>query len=194
MADAAGAWTRNQRVLHWTIAVLVGIAACMGIIMVGLPFRELLLKFVLYQVHKSLGIAVLLLAVAQLVLHLTRGRPAWSDRLPERQRRAAFAVHVGLFALLVAVPCLGYLTAATAPARIPTLFLGVIPVPHIVGVDAALFAVLRRVHLAFAVTLLVIACGHAAMAIWHHWHGDDTLRRMWTGRPRHSAAADAASR
>ena len=52
--------------------------------------------------------------------------------------------------LLIVTPCLGYLVAATAPARIPTLFLGVIPVPHIVGTDPVWYAVLRQVHLGLA--------------------------------------------
>ncbi len=119
------------------MAALVLIAAPMGAYMVALPFRRLLLKFILYQLHKTLGITVFLLAAAQITLHRRRGRPAWSGDLPDWQRRAASSVHVALFALLIATPCLGYLTAATAPAHIPTLFLGVIPVPHVVGTDPA---------------------------------------------------------
>jgi len=83
---------------------------------------------------------------------------------------------------MVATPCLGYLTAAAAPARIPTLFLGVIPVPHVVGTDPAAFRVLRQVHLAFAMALVVLAGGHAAAALHHHWSGHDTLIRMRRGR------------
>ena len=74
---------------------------------------------------------------------------------------------------------LGYLAAATAPARIPTLFLGVIPVPHIVGTDPAWFAVLRQVHLALA--LLLLTGGHALMALHHQREGRRTLSRMWRG-------------
>ena len=175
-------WSQAQRTLHWTIAALVLVAAPMGVTMVLLPFRQLLLKFLLYQLHKTIGITVFLLALAQVTLHWRRGRPAWTPNLAAWQRHAAFAVHVSLFVLLVATPFLGYLTAATAPARIPTLFLGLIPVPHIVPTDAAWFAVLRRIHLGFATLLLVLACGHAAMALHHHWRGHDTLVGMWHGR------------
>jgi hypothetical protein len=78
-------------------------------------------------------------------------------------------------------PILGYLTAATAPARIPTLFLGVIPVPHIVGTDPAWFAVLRQLHLALALLLVVLAFGHTLMALHHHQRGGRVLARMWRG-------------
>jgi len=181
-------WSRAQRLLHWGIAVLVLLAAPMGVYMVALPFQQLLLKFLLYQVHKSIGLAAFLLALSQLVLHWRRGRPAWTESLPDWQRQAAAAVHATLFALLVATPALGYLTAATAPVRIPTLFLGVIPVPHIVGTDPAWFAVLRRVHLGLAVLLVLLASGHALMALHHHRRGDSTLRRMWRGGPGSAAA------
>jgi cytochrome b561 len=174
-------WSRAQRILHWAIAALVLLAAPMGVYMVALPFRQLLLKFLLYQLHKTIGIAVFALALSQLGLHWRRGRPAWIEGLPDWQRRAASAVHAVLFGLLCVTPILGYLTAATAPARIPTLFLGVIPVPHIVGTDSAWFAVLRQIHLGLALLLVVLALGHALMALYHHRVGDRVLARMWRG-------------
>jgi len=174
-------WSRAQRLLHWAIAALVLLAAPMGVYIVSLPFRQLLLKFLLYQLHKTIGITAFVLALGQLALHWRRGRPAWIEGLPNWQRRAASAVHAVLFGLLCVTPILGYLTAATAPARIPTLFLGVIPVPHIVGTDPAWFAVLRQLHLALALLLVVLAFGHTLMALHHHQRGGRVLARMWRG-------------
>lgn len=181
-SELEASWSRPQRVLHWTMAALVLLTVPMGLTMVALPFRELLLKFVLYQLHKTIGIAVFLFALAQLVLHWRRGRPAWDARIAPWQRRAASAMHAALFSLLVVTPIAGYLTAATAPAKIPTLFLGVIPVPHLVGTDAAWFGVLREVHFALAMMLVLLAAGHALMAVCHHRQGKATLMRMWRGR------------
>lgn len=177
--DATTGWSTAQRRLHWLIAAAVLLAAPVALAMVALPLRQLLLKFALYQLHKTLGITAWLLVLAQLALHARRGRPAWSETLSAAQRRAARLGHVMLFALLLVVPPLGYLTAASAPARIPTLFLGVIRVPHIISPDAAWFAVLRPLHLVAACLLLALAAGHAAMALHHHVRGADTLRRMW---------------
>jgi cytochrome b561 len=179
--EQSASWSRAQRLLHWGIAALVLLAAPMGVYMVALPFRQLLLKFLLYQLHKSIGIAAFLLTLSQLALHWHRGRPAWDGGLQNWQRRAATAVHAALFGLLVVTPVLGYLTAATAPARIPTLFLGVIPVPHIVGTDPTWFAVLRQLHLALALLLVVLAFGHTLMALHHHQRGGRVLARMWRG-------------
>lgn len=180
-AEPPASWSRTQRLLHWSIAALVLITAPMAVVMVALPFTQLLLKFLLYQTHKSIGIVVLLLALAQLGVHWRRGRPEHDPGLPRRHRRAAAAVHAALFALLLVVPVLGYLSAAAAPLRIPMLLLGIIPVPHVIGTDAAAFAVLRNVHLALAVLLVMLALGHAAMALHHHRRGRLVLTRMLRG-------------
>jgi len=180
-AEPPQSWSRAQRALHWSIAAFILLAAPIGAYMVTLPFQQLLLKFVLYQLHKTIGITVFLLVLAQLTLHWRHGRPPLGGDVPRWQRRAAPRVHAALFVLVIATPCLGYLTAATAPARIPTLFLGVIPVPHVVGTHPAWFGVLRQIHLAFAIVLVGLAGGHAAAALHHHWKGHDTLMRMWRG-------------
>ena len=180
-ADPLAAWSKAQRVIHWTIAALIALAFGIGLYMVGLPFRELLQKFLLYQVHKTIGISVLALALTQIVLHARRGRPARDADLPHWQSQAAAVVHLLLFTLIIATPLFGYLTAATAPAKVPTLFLGVIPIPHIVGTSRFWFAILRRVHLALAVVLVSLACAHALAALDHHRKGRRTLIAMWRG-------------
>jgi cytochrome b561 len=173
-------WSLAQRLLHWATAVLVIGGFVLAFVMVALPLRELLLKFTLYQVHKSIGLTVLLLVVARLLLRAVRGRPA-PETLPPWQTRAASAVHATLYGLLLVVPALGYCVASTASLRIPTRFLGLVAVPDPFGPDPALFAVLRPLHQALAIALIVLAAGHAAMAIHHHLQRRGVLRRMWFG-------------
>ncbi len=149
--------------------------------MVALPFERLLEKFLAYQLHKSLGLIVPLLLAARLLLRLRRGRPAAEPGVLPWQRRAASIVHGVLYALLLAVPTLGLLAAASAPGGMPTLFFLVIPIPHPVGPDAARFAVVRALHIAMALLLLTLAAGHALMAVSHHRQGRMVLRAMWRG-------------
>lgn len=183
-ADGERTWTTPQRRLHWWTAAFVLLAFSIGWPMVGLPLRHLFLKFILFQLHKTAGLSVLALAVARLVIRWRRGRPDWDADLPPWQRQAAWLTHVLLYLLLIAIPVLGYLTAATAPARVPTLFLGVIPVPHVLGPDEGWFAVLRPMHRALAVLLALLACGHAIAAMHNHLAGRAMLARMWRGDPR----------
>jgi cytochrome b561 len=150
--------------------------------MVGVPLSQLLLKFLLYQLHKTLGILVFALVVVRLVVRARDGRPRSDEDLPAWQRQAAGAVHVLLYAVVFVTPLLGYFTAATAPIGIPTLFLGVIPIPHIVGADPVWFAVLRQVHRSMAILLVVLAGAHAIAAFHNHLRGRGTLIRMWRGQ------------
>lgn len=175
------AWSRRQRGLHWWTAALVPVGFALGFLMVGTPLQELLLKFLLYQAHKTIGLTVLALTAARLLLRALRGRPRRPERLPDWQRRAAPIMHAVLYGLLLVTPVLGYFTAATAPARIPTLFFLVVPVPHVAGPDAVWFGILRLVHRGCAITLVVLAAMHAAAALHHHVRGRAVLIAMWRG-------------
>lgn len=181
-AETPVAWTRAQRGLHWWTAALVLLAFPLGWLMVAMPLRELLVKFLLYQIHKTLGILIFALVAVRIAVRATRGRPAWDQDLPAWQRRAASAMHGLLYALLLTTPALGYLTAATAPAQVPTLFFGVISIPHLLAPDAARFAILRQVHRTFAILVVVLAAGHAAASVHNHRRGRSTLARMWRGK------------
>jgi len=168
-ADPVPAWSRGQRRLHGWNAATVLLAFSLAWLMVAWPVSALLVKFLLYQLHKSLGLAAFALVLARLLLRLRRPRPPWRQEMARWQRGAADAMHAALYLLLLATPVLGYLTAATAPAQVPTLFLLLVPIPHIVGTDADWFAMLRQVHRASAILLAALAAGHAAMAAVHWW-------------------------
>jgi len=173
-------WSVAQRVLHWATAVLVVGGFAIAFVMVALPLNALLLKFTLYQVHKSIGLLVLLLVLARLALRIGRGRPV-PEPMPRWQLYAASLGHGVLYALLLVVPVLGYCVASTASLRIPTRFLGLITLPDPIGRDPTLFAILRPLHQTLAIILIVLAAGHAAMAVLHHLRGRMVLRQMWFG-------------
>ncbi len=174
-------WTATQRRLHWWIAALIGIGFCVAPLMVAVPLRALLAKFLLYQLHKTIGLTVLALAAARLVVRARHGRPAPDATMPAWQRRAAASVHAALYALALITPSFGYLTAATAPAQVPTLFLLIVPVPHVIGPSPAWYPLIRQLHRGCAILLVTLGLGHAAAALRHHRRGRPTLLAMWRG-------------
>jgi len=180
MSDLAPpGWSRLQRRLHWWTAGLILAGFALAWVMVAVPLDALLAKFLLYQAHKTIGLTVLALVLWRLLLRARRPRPAWDVDWPRWQVRAAETGHAALYVFALAVPVLGYFVAATAPAQVPTLFLFVIPVPHLLGADESAFKALREAHRAAAILLVLLAAGHAGMAVWHHRAGRTTLRRMW---------------
>ena len=153
---------RVRRHLHGWTAVLVAMGFVIAWLMTALPMTRLLEKFVLYQVHKTIGLTVLGLTAARLVL-------AW------RARDFGGAVKRGLYGLLLIVPVLGYWTAETSPTPVPVLVLPFVTVPRMMAPDAAVFDVVRALHEGFAIGLVVLAV----------WHGVWMTRRYWgrVGRP-----------
>lgn len=166
-------WARAQRRLHWGMAALVAAGFAIGLIMVDLPISALAAKILAYQLHKSLGLLVLPLLAWRLWLRARRAAPSAG--------RAARIGQGALYALLLAVPLLGYLVASLAPGGVPTTLFLVIPVPHLLATDPALHAALVPIHRAAAWALVVLAIGHAGLAVAHHRAGRRELRAMWRG-------------
>ncbi|MFX7878625.1 cytochrome b/b6 domain-containing protein, partial [Acinetobacter baumannii] len=91
----------------------------------AVPLAQLLVKFVLYQAHKTIGIVIFALTCWRLLWRLRGDGPG----LPAGWHgRAAGAVHAVLLILLLAMPVTGFLLSAASPSGVPTLFLGVIAI------------------------------------------------------------------
>jgi cytochrome b561 len=175
-------WSGAAIALHWATVPLLAGAFVVAWAMVAVPFRLLGLKFALYQAHKTLGLLVLAAALGRLVLRARRGRPGPDAALGRGESRLAALGQAALYGLMLGVPLLGWLTAGTAPLRVPTLLFGLIPLPQGLAPDPALFGLLREVHRAGAIGLVGLAAGHAGLAWRHHRRGREVLRRMWPGR------------
>lgn len=182
--SSATGWGRTIRLLHWTTAVLVAGQWTLGLYMTSLGPDALSEKFLLYQRHKSLGAVILLSTLIRLAWRFVeRQRPEHPTTVPLWQRRAAAINHLLLYLLLLAMPVTGFLAAAASPLAIPTVLFGVLPVPHPIGPDPALEALLLRAHRLQGWLLVGLVGVHAAAALKHHWiDRDAVLRRMVVGR------------
>lgn len=163
-------WSATQRRLHWWSAALVVAALALALLMTALPTSTLLAKFLAYQLHKSLGVMVFLLVVWRLALRARRRAP-----LAEPLARLGQGL---LYGLLLAVPLLGWLVAQLAPGPVPTTLFLLVPVPHLLAPDPALFTIIRPVHQAAAWLLVGLAAGHAVLGLWHLRRGLPAARRM----------------
>ncbi|MCA3368235.1 MAG: cytochrome b/b6 domain-containing protein [Roseomonas sp.] len=160
------------------MAALVFLNFLLALVMVALPLSALLAKILTYQLHKSIGLLLIPLWAWRLWLLARRGRPA-SVTLPGWQQGAARLGQGLLYALLIAVPLLGFLSAAAAPIAVETVFFLILPIPHPFPPDQALYDLLRPLHQGAAWGLVGLALGHGALTIHHHRRGLPILRRMW---------------
>jgi len=127
--------------------------------------------------HKSVGMLILLLALARIGWKLAnRGLPQ-PVPLPRPQRIAAAAGHGLLYLLLLVLPFSGWMMSTAA--GYPTAFFGLFEFPMLMGENHDLHEALEDVHETLFNAVVVVAALHALAAVFHHvWMKDDTLRRM----------------
>lgn len=173
---------------HWAMAVLILALVGLGLYMTGLEQNDPSL-YPLYQLHKSLGLTALALAVLRLVWRAINPSPRLPQTMSRIERLAAHLGHAGLYALMLAIPLSGWLMVSASPWGIPTIFFDLFTVPHLpvpeaLGDKAAAEAVLKGVHEVLGWFLIVLVGLHAAAALKHHFISRDTvLRRMTSLKP-----------
>lgn len=167
-------YTRTAKALHWLIALLIIGMLCLGLYMDDLPLAPL--KFKLIQFHKSVGITILMLAIARLTWRFTNPAPMLPAGMPAWQKLAAHGSHVLLYVLMFAMPLSGYIMSDAAGYH-PNWF--GLPVPVLTGPNPALAKILNEFHSYAAFTLIALIVAHVGAALHHHLIvKDDILLRM----------------
>ncbi len=113
-------------VLHWLIAAAIIFQVVLAWRMDGRTPQG----FALVQLHKSVGISILLLSLARLAWRLTHRPPPLPAGLANWERRLAKIAHVGLYVIMIGMPVTGWIMVSTSRIQVPTLLYGVVPWPH----------------------------------------------------------------
>ncbi|MEM5584340.1 cytochrome b [Roseibium sp. AS2] len=173
---------------HWTMAVLILGMLTLGLYMRGLPLTEPA-TFQLFQLHKSIGFVVLTLAGLRLLWRLFNPPPKLPAGMHPLERIGAHLGHIGLYAMIFALPLTGWLMVSASPWGIPTVLFNVLPVPHLpvpasLGSQEQAEAFFKNLHEYGAYLLIALIVVHAAAAFKHHLIArDDTLKRMISTGP-----------
>lgn len=171
--------------LHWVIALLIVFEIGLGLRMDGPPGAT---TFAVYQLHKSIGISILILTLARIAWRVGH-RPPPSVGGHVWERRLAGWVHVGFYLLLLAIPLSGWLIVSASRTGIGTVLFGLIPFPHLPGVpglEPATKAVVEQAaenaHRLLGWALYGLLALHVAGALKHHLiDRDQGLARMLPG-------------
>ncbi|MDX5593634.1 cytochrome b [Pseudovibrio sp. SPO723] len=168
---------------HWLMALLIIGLIALGLYMVRLPLTDPE-TFQLYQLHKSFGFVVLVLAVMRLVWRFLNPSPELPAGMPWIERLAAHLGHAGLYGLMLFLPLSGWLMVSASPWGLPTVIfdsfnLPHLPVPAFLGTKEQAEGLLKIVHEYAAYFLILMVVLHVAAALKHHFISkDDVLRRM----------------
>jgi cytochrome b561 len=151
-----------SRLLHWLMAVMV---LAMLFIGVGMAASVSERYHLLVSIHKPLGIAILVLVVIRFINRLFTRVPPLPAHLALWQRLAAQMSHYLLYALMFALPLVGW--AMLSAARYPIVLYGPLHLPPVLPHDAMLYATLRQLHTYLALLLFVTILGHLGAALLH---------------------------
>lgn len=115
--------------------------------------------------HLGIGSTILLIMVLRLAWRLTHPPPPPPADLPPALRLLSRANHWAFYAVLIALPLLGWITANAYGA---TVYLaGLIPLPALAAPNKAFAENLGHVHGAVALLLLALIALHIAGALYH---------------------------
>ena len=173
-------WGSLAKFFHWAIVLLIIVQGAVGLIMVDLPKRPGTIPW--YTFHKSVGLTILSLALLRLIWRALDARPKEPAGMPHWQVISARGGHALLYLLIFLVPLSGWWFDSVSSLR-PLYWFGLVHVPPLGGPDPSipdLKELARSRHETLFWLLVIVAAGHAAMALGHQFvKRDNVLGRMW---------------
>jgi cytochrome b561/polyisoprenoid-binding protein YceI len=155
--------------LHWVIALALGFQLALGF---SMPKDAS--GFWYYQLHKSVGITILVLSLARLAWRVTHRRPPKVEH--GFNGFLAATVHTLLYVFMIGAPLTGWALVSTAEIKVPTLLYGAIPWPHLPLPDS-LGEAFEGTHELLAWIGLALIALHVAGALRHQLLLKDGLLR-----------------
>ena len=174
-------YSRTAIALHWAIAALV-----LSTIPIGLfgASSESSAAQSATNVHKTIGILILVLTLARVGWRLGHKPPALPEAMKPALRWIARATHAGFYLLLLILPLSGWWMSSAVPER-HTFGFGFFNIPFLpVPRGWASAGPAYFVHTTLAWLMIGLAALHIVAALKHHFvDRDDILARMLPKRP-----------
>lgn len=184
MSRTVSSYSRTAIVLHWLIALLL-----IGNFAGGLLMEDLFnspdpasrqLGFTIAQLHKSIGLTILMLSLLRLGVRLVAGAPPLPDHMTAVERFLAKLTHWGFYAVMILVPLSGWVMVSASPLGFPTVWFGLFEWPHLpIGTSKLVSGAASEAHEVMAFLGAGLFVLHVAGALKHHFFDrDDVLARM----------------
>jgi cytochrome b561 len=177
-APSSNRYTVVAILLHWAIAGLI-----LFMIWLGWNMEDNETRF---QLHKSIGIAILFLSVARVLWRWRNPPPPLPDDMTPWEKRLSHGVHVAFYALMIGLPLLGWLLVSTSSFQVSTVLFGTVSWPHLPFTEGLRGGVVHDVteflHSKGAWVLIVLLGLHVAGAIKHEFAAEEgVFKRMIPG-------------
>jgi len=168
----------SSRVLHWLMSVIVLFLLGLGIYMADFLSKESPNRMEIYDLHKSLGVVVLILVFLRIINRLIFRAPALPVALPKYEKILAHITHYSIYLLLILIPLSGYLMSNSFGFPV---HLFSVEMPVLVQKNFELAPLFAELHEIFAYSLIGLLALHIAGVIKHRFFDlpeNDSLKRM----------------
>lgn len=172
-------FNRTSVIVHWLIAVSIFFLFISSWWMMGLPLpsQELQFRAFPFQLHKNIGITLLVLLAILLYMRLKyRPAPPKDDDMKPLAYKLALLAHVAIYLLIVAVCVTGFLSSAHT--KWDTTVWWLVDIPRLFTANEDLNEYWGELHTYFAWALLLFIAAHIAGAVYHSFRNDGIVRRM----------------
>jgi cytochrome b561 len=171
-------YSLTSRILHWSMAAVIIFLLGLGIFMTDFLSKEAPNRMEIYNLHKSLGVLILILISLRIVNRLIYKAPPLLESLPKIEKNLAHLAHLALYFLMILVPLSGYFMSNFF--GYPVNFFG-IEMPFLVEKNFITGKVFAEIHEVSAFTLLGLVALHILAVIKHRFFDkpeNDVLKRM----------------
>lgn len=183
MSGQSERYTSVAIALHWLIAL-----AIIGLVLGGWYMTDLPDgapgQYALYQLHKSVGITVLLLTVARIIWRVMNPPPSHPSEMAGWETMLSHIVHMAFYALMILLPLTGWLySSVSMKLDVPTVLYGLISWPDMPFVETlkteSASSVANSAHGLLGWVMIALVGLHVAGAVKHEISAEDgVLKRM----------------
>jgi len=165
----------SMRILHWVVALMIFALLYVGITMTDMPEGPERIK--IYNMHKSFGLSLLILAIIRLINRLYSKIPQYPVELNNRDVKLSKAtVHI-LYLLIIIMPISGYFMSSFGGYAV--IFFGY-TLPQILPVMPDVASFFRSAHYLIGMTLIAVIALHLLGSIKHYFvEKVNLLKRIW---------------
>ena len=185
--SGAKRYSAAARAFHWVTALLI-----FAIVPLGWIFAEFKTTggkpptgfeapipgtpFAYASVHKTIGLAILVLVLARIAYRFVNRPPTLPGSMAAWEKGLAHASHWLLYLVLIVMPVSGYIMSSAG--KNPISILGLVNFPKL-PISKATGDIAKQIHLFTQYALYALVIGHVAAIVWHLWvRRDGILDRM----------------
>jgi len=151
----------QSRILHWLMAAML-----LSMLFIGAAMVASLGDYhALVAIHRPLGIAILILAIARLINRKLTKLPPFPPTMSLLERRVASASERLLYFLMIALPLVGW--SMLSAGHYPIVMFGAVHLPPILPSNPTLYAILRTSHTVLAYLLFFTFLAHLGAVLFH---------------------------